>query len=137
MIYTLELRGTAVSDAEIAAIAALPRLHCIDVPNTAVTSACVARVASLVRGAANLQSLALDGNQHDAASVAALSQADRMLELFLYRPEVTSRTTMGRSEVRLREPVGLNGVVLPQDTQEVQREPEVRSVRVEQPRRVV
>ncbi|MTE01683.1 hypothetical protein GIY56_15445 [Paracoccus sp. YIM 132242] len=100
MIDTLELRHTQVGDGAMEAVAALPRLHCIDVPGTRVTPG---GVAMLARRASNLQSLALDGRQVDAASVSALAEARRLTELYLCGEEVTSQTIAALMPLRLRE----------------------------------
>ena len=99
-IHTLELRYTNVDDTGIEVIAQLPRLHCIDVPGTKVTASGVARLA---HGAVNLQSLALDARQVQSESVEALAQCARLLELYLYGPEVTTATIAALAPVPLRE----------------------------------
>ncbi|MTH66300.1 hypothetical protein [Paracoccus shanxieyensis] len=99
-IHTLELRNTAVGDAAIKAIALLPRLHCIDLPNTKVTPT---GISTLARYAINLQSLALDGSQIDKASVDALAQCDRLLELYLYGADISNATITAIAPIHLRE----------------------------------
>lgn len=82
LLHTLELRDTQVGDGAMEDVAALPRLHCIDIPGTRVTPG---GVATLARRAPNLQSLALGGMQVDAASVSALKEAKRLTEIYLRR----------------------------------------------------
>ena len=99
-IHTIELRETAIDDDAAAAIAKLPQLHCLDVPGTHVTSA---GIVALATGAQNLQSLAVDGHQIDAASVEALANHARLSELYLYGASVTADTLRAFAKVRLRE----------------------------------
>ena len=100
MLHTLELRNTVVDDIAIESISRLPRLHCIDVPNTEVSAD---GVAILARNAINLQSLALDGSQLSKASVSALAQCKRLLELYLYGPGISNASIAAIASIHLRE----------------------------------
>jgi hypothetical protein len=99
-IHTIELRDTEIDDAALQAIAQLPRLHCIDVPGSRVTSGGVAQLAAT---AANLQSLALDGSQVDAPSAAALAAAPRLQELYLYGGDADLGTLQALRSVPIRD----------------------------------
>jgi hypothetical protein len=99
-IHTLELRDTLIDDRALQSIATLPKLHCLDVPGSRVTAAGVAMLAQ--RGH-NLQSLALDGQQVDAASAQALAAHDRLAEIYLYGATVDLSTLRTLASVRLRE----------------------------------
>ncbi len=100
-LNTLELRNTDVDDSAIEALATLPRLHCLDLPNTNVTPA---GIADLVSSAPNLQSLALDGTQVTGATVTAMAGSALLLELYLYGESVTDDTVLLlRDLVNLRE----------------------------------
>jgi hypothetical protein len=99
-LHTLELRRTRVDDHAIERIATLPRLHCLDVPATQVTPD---GIAALAATAPNLQSLAIDAGQVDAVSVQALATAPRLLEIYLYGPEVNLETLQALTPVHIRD----------------------------------
>jgi Dyp-type peroxidase family len=99
-IHTLELRDTLIDDRALQSIATLPKLHCLDVPGSHVTAAGIAMLAQ--RGY-NLQSLALDGRQVDAASAHALAAHNRLAEIYLYGAAVDLSTLRVLTSVRLRE----------------------------------
>jgi hypothetical protein len=99
-IHTLELRHTDTGDDAVTALAALPRLHCIDLPWTRITAEGISR---FVRTAPNLQSLALDATQVTRDSVAALATARRILEIWLYGRYVTNDTVAMMSTVPMRD----------------------------------
>lgn len=99
-IHTLELRNSRVDDRAIPALARLPRLHCLDLPFTGVTSK---GIASLVAQAGNLQSLAVDASQVDDASAAALARHPRLMELYLYGDQVDDKTLRRLEKVAIRD----------------------------------
>ena len=104
-LNTLELRNTPVDDTVISALASLPRLHCLDLPNTNVTPNAI---ADLVAGARNLQSLALDARQITPSTVDAMART-AILELYLYGESVDDSTvSLLRAFPALRE-LNLNG----------------------------
>jgi len=110
LLHTLELRDTGVDDRAVEALASLPRLHCLDIPGTRITDG---GVVELARGARNLQSLALDGTQATSLAIAALADANALVELYLYGRSVTEDTVARLAPLeRLRE-LNLVGAVLP------------------------
>lgn len=101
LLNTIELRHTLADDGAIAALATLPRLHCLDVPFTRITAS---GVAALLRAAKNLRSLAIDASQLDASSVTAIAESQTLLELYLYGKGITDSVVAQLAPaVRLRE----------------------------------
>lgn len=108
-LHTLELRDTEVDDRAVESIAGLPRLHCLDLPGTRVTPD---GIAALVRAAANLQSLALDGRQMSKTVVNTLASCPTLIELYLYGQAVNDEVLKRLAPLqRLRE-LNLVGTVI-------------------------
>lgn len=100
-LHTLELRDTDVDDRAIEALSNLPRLHCLDLPGTRVTSD---GIAELVSAARNLQSLSLDGYQLSTALVNSIADSSSIVEIYLYGPVVTDEVLVRvKPLLRLRE----------------------------------
>lgn len=105
-LNTLELRRTNIGDDAVAAIARLPRLHCLDVPDTCVTMNGIAR---LVETAPNLQSLALDARQVGDASVNAMRRAQALIELYLYGKAINDATISSLRHLEQLRELNLHG----------------------------
>ena len=84
-VTSLDLAGTAVTDAGLAAVAAMPNLRALHLKRTAVTDAGLARLSHLAR----LESLDLYGTAVTDAGLTALRPLPNLARLYVWRTKVT------------------------------------------------
>jgi YHS domain-containing protein/mono/diheme cytochrome c family protein/uncharacterized membrane protein len=93
----LDLSGTAITDAGLTNLAAMPHLTRLHLPRTPVTDAGLPAVTAL----AELELLNLYGTAVTDAGLASLEQVPRLRQLYLWQTQVTPAAAKAFAEARL------------------------------------
>ena len=114
-VAELSLRGTAVHDALLPALAAMPQLARLDLTGTACTS----RGLSSLRDHPTLASLNLTGTDVDDSVLDTLAQMPALQRVYLWRTGVTpsAALALGRSRPDLRIETGAARLESPLETE--------------------
>ena len=93
----LDLAGTAVTDAALAQVGAMPHLTRLHLQRTAITDAGIAHLAGLTE----LESLNLYGTAVTDAALGALGRLPKLRQLYLWQSKVTPEAAKAFAEARV------------------------------------
>ncbi|MEJ5237065.1 MAG: c-type cytochrome domain-containing protein [Limisphaera sp.] len=122
-ICWLDLSGTAITDAGLAALAAMPRLERLQLDRTGITDAGLAAL----RGLAELESLNLYGTAITETGLTVLAELPRLRRLYLWQTRVRPEAVQALQQAWTQRP----------ELQAWQRELEQLQARLEQARLIV